>query len=133
MDICIDFDGTIVDHAFPKIGKDNPDAIIWMKKWQEEGARLILFTMRSDGQECGDTLTEAVQYLKDNGVEMYGVNKNPGQDTWTSSPKAYGQVYVDDAALGCPMIDIPGFNHPCVNWLIVGPSVYGMLLEAAQT
>jgi len=129
VNICIDFDGTIVDHAFPMIGEPNPGAIEWMKKWHDAGARLILFTMRSDGQEYGDYLAEAVQYLEDNGVELYGINRDPKQDEWTSSPKAYAKIYVDDAAFGCPMTTIQGFNNPCVDWSVVGPEVHKQLCQ----
>ena len=120
MYICIDFDGTIVDHAFPEIGKPVPGAIEWIKKLQEKGAKIILFTMRSDGQQYGDVLTHAVDYLKQNGIELYGINRNPDQDSWTTSPKAYGQLYIDDAAVGCPMIHPIGFFLPCVDWSIAG-------------
>ncbi len=50
MKVAIDFDGTIVEHKFPEVGKPVPGAIEWMKKWQDAGAQLILWTMRSDGQ-----------------------------------------------------------------------------------
>jgi hypothetical protein len=70
-----------------------------------------------------------VNYLTENGIELYGVNKNPTQVHWTSSPKAYGQVYIDDAAFGCPLIELEGFARPCVNWDEVGPGVMAMLEE----
>lgn len=129
MYICIDFDGTIVDHRFPEVGPPVPGAVDWMLKWQSAGAKLILFTMRSDGGRMGDVLSLAVEYLKQNGIELYGVNKNPTQVHWTSSPKAYGQLYIDDAAFGCPLIQPEGFQRPCVNWEIVGPGVLDKILE----
>ena len=62
----------------------------------------------------GETLQEAYDYLKDNGIELFGVNKNPEQN-WSTSPKAYCHVYIDDAALGCPLIR--KFNQrPMVFW-----------------
>ena len=66
--IVIDFDGTIVTHAYPRIGKPVPHAIETMLEWQKEGAYLILFTMRS-----GNELNAAVQYCKDNGLKMYAL------------------------------------------------------------
>ena len=90
--IAIDFDGTIVEHEYPKVGKPNvTDAIGWMKKFQEAGAKLILFTMRSNNDD-NNALDEAVDYIKDNGIELDGINTNPGQEEWTSSPKAYAQI-----------------------------------------
>ena len=129
MYICVDFDGTIVDHRFPEIGLPVPGAVDWMLKWQDAGAKLILFTMRSDGGKIGDALSRAVEYLKQNGIELYGVNKNPTQVHWTSSPKAFGQLYIDDAAFGSPLIQPEGFQRPCVNWEIVGPGVLERILE----
>lgn len=129
MYICVDFDGTIVDHVFPLIGSPVPGAIEWMQAWQKLGAKIILFTMRSDGQEAGNVLTEAVEYLKDNGIELFGINQNPTQYHWTTSPKAYGHIYVDDAAFGCPLIMMEGFRRQCVDWAIVGPEIEKMLIS----
>lgn len=123
MFICVDFDGTIVDHRFPNIGQPVPGAIFYMKEWRKRGAQLILFTMRS-----GTSLDEAVRFLISTGVELYGINENPSQGSWTTSPKAYGKIYVDDAAFGCPLIHPPGFARPCVDWTEVGPGVLDQLV-----
>jgi len=120
--VAIDFDGTIVEHIFPNIGKAVPGAFKWMKKFQDSGARLVLYTMRSDGQESGDVLNEAVQFCRKNGIEFWGINTNPEQLEWTSSPKAYAQIYIDDAAYGCPLVENKN-DRPYVDWSIVGPAV----------
>ena len=115
MDICIDFDGTCVSHEFPDIGKDI-GAVAVLKELVDKGHRLILFTMRSDrkkkkkinGEEViveENVLTEAIQWFADNDIPLYGVQKNPTQRFWTSSPKAYGHLYIDDANLGCPLVE----------------------------
>lgn len=126
MDICIDFDGTCVSHEFPRIGKDI-GAVPVLKKLTEAGHNLILFTMRSDqakdlpegGREYTLYLADAVHWFKKNGIPLYGVQSHPTQQNWTTSPKAYGQLYIDDAALGmplkvdyCPEITC-GFVDPC--------------------
>lgn len=118
--IAVDFDGTIVEHKYPKVGSPVPGAIHWMKKFQEAGAKLILWTMR-DKEE----LEDAVKYCKENGVEFYGVNENPGQSSWTNSPKAYAKVYIDDAAFGCPLVETD--DRPMVDWDQVGPAVLKMI------
>jgi hypothetical protein len=123
MYICVDFDGTVVDHCFPKIGTEAPGAIHWLKRLQDQGARLILFTMRSDTSFGGPMLTDAVDFLESRGIRLYGINTNPDQDSWTESPKAYGDIYVDDAAFGCPLIQPQGFRRPCVDWETVGPAL----------
>jgi len=129
MYICIDFDGTIVDHCYPEIGEEAPKAIFWLKRLQDIGAKLILFTMRSDTKVGGPMLTDAVDFLKSRGIELYGINKNPDQDSWTESPKAYAEVYVDDAAFGCPLIRPQGFRRPCVDWDTVGPALMEQVLR----
>ncbi len=128
MYICVDFDGTVVDHNYPSIGEPAPNAIKWLRRLQIYGARIILFTMRCDSEKQGPLLQEAVAYLQSNGVHLYGINRHPDQDDWTSSPKAYGHVYVDDAAIGCPLTHPKGFHRPCVDWKKVGPMLEKMLL-----
>lgn len=57
-------------------------------------------------------------WFKYHNIPLYGVNKNPGQEKWTGSPKAYGQLYIDDAALGCPVItDV--MDRSFVDWVKV--------------
>ena len=129
MFICVDFDGTIVDHCFPEIGAEVPGAIHWLTRLQDQGAKLILFTMRSDTSVGGPMLSEAVAFLEDKGIKFYGINKNPDQDSWTKSPKAYADIYVDDAAFGCPLIRPKGFRRPCVDWETVGPALLERLLR----
>ncbi len=129
MYICIDFDGTIVDHDFPRVGQPVPGAIEWMKRFIDLGGKIILWTMRSDTGQGNDHLSQAVEYLKENDIELFGVNHNPTQDRWTTSPKAYGNIYIDDAAAGCPMIQPEGFRNPCVDWSLVAPLVELDLLQ----
>lgn len=111
MYIAIDFDGTMVKHAYPEIGEDI-GAVPVMKRLVESGHKIILFTMRS-----GNELDEAVNWCKENDVFLYGINRNPHQ-TWTESPKAFAQLYLDDAGYGCPLI-FDGKNRPWVDWEIV--------------
>ncbi|THB76956.1 MAG: hypothetical protein D6B25_08540 [Desulfobulbaceae bacterium] len=129
MYICVDFDGTVVDHRFPEIGKPVPHAIKWLKRLNECGARLILYTMRSDSEQMGNVLSDAVRYLENEGVSLFSVNNNPSQKDWTTSPKVYGDIYVDDSAFGCPLIKPKGFTRPCVDWKIVGPQLEHLCLS----
>lgn len=127
MDICIDFDGTCVSHEFPKVGKDIGAAPI-LKELIANGHNLILFTMRSNctdnkgASACvpeihnGTFLDDAVNWFNKNEIPLHGINVNPQQTEWTSSPKAYGQLYIDDAALGCPLKREDGEKRPFVDW-----------------
>lgn len=130
--ICVDFDGTIVDHAFPEIGEAVPGALDWLTLFQEKGAKLILWTMRSDHQKYGNVLTQAMNYLRKNGIQIYAINMNPTQHTWTDSPKAYADIYIDDAAIGCPLIQVEGFNRLCVDWEKVGQSIISKFAQYSE-
>ena len=111
MIIAIDFDGTCVTHDYPDIGKDI-GAIPILQKLSEQGHKLILWTMRS-----GETLSDAVKWFEQNNIKLFGINDNPEQKTWTTSNKAYAQLYIDDASLGAPLLFNP-FKHrrPFINW-----------------
>ncbi len=126
--IAVDFDGTIVEHQFPEIGPPVPGALETLRECAARGAKLILWTMRSDGraEKDGAVLAPAVAYLRANGVELFGVNQNPETD-WSSSPKAYAHVYVDDAALGCPLIPSTTTKRPMVDWSKVRPALLEMM------
>lgn len=128
MIIAIDFDGTLVDHRFPDIGDEVPGAFDWLKRFQEAGARLILWTMRSDGREHGDVLSSAVEFCRARGIEFWAVNGNPQQSSWTQSPKCYAHAYIDDAAIGCPLRELPRSGaKPAVDWDKIGPIVLAMI------
>lgn len=111
MYIAIDFDGTCVTHDYPRIGKDI-NAVNVLKKLVANGHKLILNTMRS-----GKELKEAINWFKENDIELYGANENPTQKKWTNSPKVYANLYIDDAALGCPLkMDLSISDRPFVDW-----------------
>ena len=114
MYIAIDFDGTCVTHDYPRIGKDI-HAVNVLKRLVANGHKLILNTMRS-----GKELDDAVNWFKEHNIELFGVNENPTQKSWTTSPKVHANLYIDDAALGCPLIfDHAVSSKPFVNWVMV--------------
>jgi hypothetical protein len=116
MDIVIDFDGTCVSHEFPNIGKDIGSVRI-LKQIIESKHNLILFTMRCDKKEPPKYLSDAVEWFKNNNIPLYGIQSNPSQHYWADSPKALGDIYIDDAALGCPLkFDKNISDHPFVDW-----------------
>ena len=128
MTINVDFDGTCVTHSFPTLGNDI-GAVPVLKRLVAEGHQLILFTMRSDRKETqevedkdisnvvGDFLTQAIDWFKDNDIPLYGIQTNPTQYQWTSSPKSYAPVMIDDSAVGCPLTrDKSISDRPFVDW-----------------
>ena len=122
--ICaVDFDGTLVEHRYPAIGKPLPYAFETLKALKGNGIQLMLWTMRGHPDlnrfphidlHTGkyiltDTLQEAVDFCKEQGVEFDGVNLSPEQ--FSTSNKQYAHCYIDDAALGC-LLTVDGF----VDW-----------------
>lgn len=97
MIIAVDFDGTIVEHAYPKIGKPIPFAIEVLKKLQQEERHLlILWTVRE-----GRLLKEAVEYCKRSGLEFYAVNNNyPEENRGVEPRKINADMYIDDKNIG---------------------------------
>jgi hydroxymethylpyrimidine pyrophosphatase-like HAD family hydrolase len=100
MIIAVDFDGTIVKHKYPAIGKEIPFAIKTLKLFQDKGHKLILWTYRA-----GKELEEAVNYCKERGLLFYAVNSNYEGEEYdeTISRKIYADLYIDDRnILGLP-------------------------------
>lgn len=95
--IAIDFDGTLVENNYPKIGKQILFAFDTLKKLQENGHRLILWTYRK-----GRTLDEAVQFCKDQGIEFYAVNMSFPEEKWDpkDSRKINADFFIDDRNIG---------------------------------
>ena len=109
--IAVDFDGTIVEHAFPGIGKEKLFAFQTLKELEKMGARLILWTFRA-----GKELDEAVEYCRGNGIEFYAVNKNYPEEIFdeTVSRKIDADIYIDDKNIG----GFPGWSGV---WQILTP------------
>tara|TARA_R110001632_G_scaffold71817_1_gene166376 strand:+ start:10202 stop:10603 length:402 start_codon:yes stop_codon:yes gene_type:complete len=95
--IAIDFDGTIVEDDYPKIGKPMIFAIDTILKLQSDGHRLILWTYRS-----GKKLQEAVDFCKELGIEFYAVNKNYPEEEFDGkiSRKIHADLFIDDRNIG---------------------------------
>ena len=101
MTIAVDFDGTIVEHKYPAIGKEKPFAIETLKQLADEGNKLILWTSRD-----GELLQEALDFCHKRGLDFYGVNSNQPVGslfegrTGSTSVKVVADVYIDDKNLG---------------------------------
>ncbi len=96
MKIAIDFDGTIVEHKYPAIGKPLLFAFETLKELNKQGHLLILWTYRA-----GKELDEAVNFCKQHGVEFYAINKNYPEEIYDSSisRKILADIYIDDRNL----------------------------------
>lgn len=99
MTIAVDFDGTIVEHRYPSIGKEIPFAIETLKKLQAQRHRLILWTVRE-----GRLLDEAIAFCRQRGLEFYAVNRDyPEEEAERNghySRKLKADLFIDDRNLG---------------------------------
>lgn len=99
MTIAVDFDGTIVTHEYPNIGKEIPFAIQTLKMLQKDGHKLILWSVRE-----GKLLNEAVQWCRERGLEFYAINRDyPEEETNNSnnySRKLKVDIWIDDRNIG---------------------------------
>ena len=95
--IAVDFDGTIVEHMYPRIGKEMMFAFSTLRALQKKGHKLILWTFRT-----GDYLEEAVEYCRQNGVEFYAVNKSYPEEQFdlSVSRKIDADLFIDDRNVG---------------------------------
>jgi hypothetical protein len=95
--LAIDFDGTIVDHAFPDIGEIKPDAKEIINRLYEEGYYICVWSCRT-----GFNLIDAVNWLNDNGIQYHKFNEGPPLECvgFSSHPKIYANIYIDDSNLG---------------------------------
>lgn len=110
--IAVDFDGTIVEHEYPAIGKEMLFAFQTLKELEKRGALLILWTFRA-----GKELDEAVEFCKKNGIEFYAVNKNYPEEVFEESKvsrKINADIYIDDRNIG----GFPGWSNI---WQILNP------------
>lgn len=99
MTIAVDFDGTIVTHEYPKIGKEIPFAVQTLKMLQDDGHKLILWSVREH-----KLLEEAVEWCRERGLEFYAVNKDyPEEEIHNNnhySRKLKVDLWIDDRNVG---------------------------------
>ena len=115
MIIAVDFDGTIVEHRYPAIGKEKLFAFETLESLQKQGHQLILWTFRS-----GKELDDAVAYCKKNGLEFYAINRSYPEEELNSdlSRKINADLFIDDRNLG-------GFIGWGEVWHIINKNVPG--------
>ena len=98
MVIAVDFDGTIVEHRYPRIGDELPFAIDTLKRLQKEGHRIILWSVRE-----GRLLEEAVEYCRQRGLEFYAANKDFPEEKKNGkgyTRKLKADLFIDDRNVG---------------------------------
>ena len=99
MVIAVDFDGTIVEHRYPEIGKELPFATETLRMLIKERHKLILWSVRE-----GKLLEDAVNWCRERGVEFYAINKDfPEENVELNkhfSRKLKADLFIDDRNIG---------------------------------
>ena len=115
MKIAVDFDGTIVEHAYPAIGKEKLFAFDTLRELQKQNHQLILWTSR-----VGRELDEAIDFCRARGIEFYAVNKNYPEEVYNESisRKIVADIYIDDRNI----CGLPGWGEI---WQILNPTSTG--------
>jgi hypothetical protein len=105
MTIYLDFDGTVVEHAYPQMGAPNPHALRVIGKLQAVGHQFILNTYRADLND--GSLEEAFAYLlastaiKPISEHLPLKVQPPKFDLDAAISK--NELYIDDISEGTPM------------------------------
>jgi len=115
MKIAVDFDGTIVEHAYPAIGKEKLFAFDTLRELQKQNHQLILWTSR-----VGRELDEAIDFCRARGIDFYAVNKNYPEEVYNESisRKIVADIYIDDRNI----CGLPGWGEI---WQILNPTSAG--------
>ncbi len=124
MIIAVDFDGTIVEHEYPKIGRPIPFAIETLLQIQKDQHKLILWTVRE-----GRLLEEALSYCAQQGLYFYAANENyPGEDRTKAGRKLGVDLFIDDRNLG----GLPdwGVIYKAIKATESGGSAYQVIMSA---
>lgn len=98
MVIAVDFDGTIVKHRYPAIGEERPFAVQTLKMLQQDGHRLILWTVRER-----EELQAAVEWCRARGLEFYAINSDFAEENGQGenfSRKLKADLFIDDRSFG---------------------------------
>lgn len=99
MVICIDFDGTIVEHEYPYIGKLKEGAKEVINELYDKKHEIVIFTCRSNKDLSGNDLSDASKFLRQQGIKFSKINENADCVTFGCWPKLYADIYIDDRNL----------------------------------
>ena len=127
MIIAVDFDNTIATKTLDAtIGDEVPGALAAIREFKSRGDTVILWTCRG-----GDLLDAALQWAGDRGIEFDAVNKNVV--AFETSCKVWADRYIDDAALGVPLVGHARTGHNVVDWSRVSRMLLGSTADCGAT
>jgi hypothetical protein len=132
--IYLDFDGTMVEHYYPNMGRCNFGSVEVVRKLQDAGHTIILNTYRAD---CNDgTLEKAIKWLenswmclkdKNSGRELLPIplnttaKINPAPFIIDKQLQVYNDsldeyIFLDDQSLGMPLKPATMIKGSMVDW-----------------
>lgn len=119
MVIAVDFDGTIVSHAYPLIGGQIGRSVEILKHLKENlGCRLILWTCR----EPGYGLEEALGWCHARLLEFDAVNANVAEIGGLAAHKVVADFYIDDRGISRFLLGNSGDMSP-QEWEAIGRDI----------
>ncbi len=92
MIFAIDFDGTIVEHKYPKIGDIKEFAKETIQALYDKGHKIIIWTCRSSEED----IIPVINFLKTNNIPYNKINENIDGIGFYPKPKIYADIYIDD-------------------------------------
>jgi hypothetical protein len=107
MTIYLDFDGTVVEHQYPKMGRENFGCMEVIKKLQDAGHEIIINTYRAD--MGAEELQKAYDYVNWHPkVDLeYGTKISPKKippPEWDLERQIIEEaIFIDDHASGIPL------------------------------
>lgn len=133
MKIMLDFDGTCVEHQYPKIGRCNFGCIEVIKKLQDSGHEIVLNTMRVEFND--DSMKDALKWFENSWmciknrkeidnfvlapITLHTQNKNH-PNKWDLDEAIKTQtLYIDDIATGIPLKPCCMIPGDMVDWDVV--------------
>ena len=131
--VYLDFDGTLVEHEYPNIGRANFGWVEVIEKLQKAGHEVILNTMRANFND--DSLHQALDYINQKSCMFYKNRKFIGDKEGVQistflvrkvEPPIFdmdsfikeGIIFIDDICKNIPLKEsFHGKKHsPVVNW-----------------
>lgn len=106
MRIYLDFDGTVVEHNFPAIGAENPNAVHVISLLQKAGHHIVLNTYRAEIDLS--YVQEALSFLNsfpqlNEPIDNFLLKKLEPKPFDLNHVKSTNQLYIDDIANGIPL------------------------------
>lgn len=115
MNIFLDFDGTVVEHDYPQIGKLNPNSLEVIKRLQDAGHTIILNTMRVEFND--NSLEETLNYFEINGIKIAKHTKFKKHPLRWDLDNLGNELYIDDIATNIPLIKSSIVDGFMVDWV----------------